>query len=144
MRTLCTISNFFVNLKLFQKKRKTTEKFTESPGAPEDQLWWLQSQKLLPNPVFDPKNWANEDYIAHARHRCYRPHHRHYETRPSSVISASRNWMSLLLPPSVTRLVLGQPLLPLIAGYVCTLAAGRLGLEYLTFQLLFLEGSSTS
>ena len=34
---------------------------------------------------------------------------------------------------------LGQPLLPPSGGYVCMLAAGRLGLEYLTFQLLYLE-----
>lgn len=119
--------NFFVNLKLFQRKNQTTEKFTESPGAPEDQLWWLQSQKLLPNPVFGPRNRSKKGYTAHARHRRYRPHHQHHEARPSSVISASRNWMSLLLPPSVTRMELGQPLLPPIAGLCLHNGCGEVG-----------------
>lgn len=81
--------------------------------------------ETIAKPSVWPKELANKDYIGHARHRRYRPHHQHHETRPSSAIFASRNWMSLLLPPSVTRMELGQPLLPPVVGYVCTLAARR-------------------
>lgn len=36
---------------------------------------------------------------------------------------------------------LGQPLLPPVAGYAYTLAARRLGLEYLTFQFYLWKGA---
>lgn len=91
--------------------------------------------------VFGPKNWANKDSRTHAGHRHYMLHHRHHKTGPLCVTAASRNWMSLLLPPSVTRMELGQPLLPPIAGYAYTLAARRLGLEYLTFQFYLWKGA---
>lgn len=100
------------------------------PGSAANLTWW---------------NWANEDSTApHWAQTLQTPPPTPQHRALFSVTAASKNQMLLLLPPSVTRMESRQPLLPPVAGYADTSAAGRVGLEYLTFQLLVLDRSTAS